>query len=130
MVKQRTEPFELLNTFGSEEVLDLVSDKWTIRVMHAVVADYRRFGEMRRVIPGITRRMLTLRLREMERNGILTRTDHGENPPRVEYAMTPLGESLLGHLTALCEWSKVHLAAVEQARSTYDARFKTDSASS
>ena len=109
-------------TLGSEEVLDVVADKWTIRVMHAVRDGHRRFGQMQRFIPAITRRMLALRLREMERNGLLIRTDYGENPPRVEYAFTPLGESLVAHLTALCQWSEVNLDQIEQARRDYDLR--------
>ncbi len=107
---------------GSEQLMDLVADKWTIRIMHAVRDGHARFGQMRRFIPTITRRMLALRLREMERNGLLTRTDYGENPPRVEYAFTRLGESLVAHLTALCEWSEMNFAEIEQARRDYDLR--------
>lgn len=107
-------------TFGSEEVLTLVADKWTVQILHAVIQDYNRFGEMRRAIPTITRRMLTLRLRELERNGLLQRIDYGELPARVEYALTPLGKSLVAPLKALCEWSKGHLEEVETARRLYD----------
>jgi DNA-binding HxlR family transcriptional regulator len=107
---------------GSEQLLDLVADKWTIRIIHAVRDGHRRFGQMRRFIPAITRRMLTLRLREMERNGLLTRTDYGENPPRVEYAFTSIGTSLVIHLTALCQWSEANLDHIEQARRDYDLR--------
>lgn len=108
-------------TFGSEAVLALVADKWTVQILHGILEGHRRFGELKRAIPTITRRMLTLRLRELERNGLLTRADHGEVPPRVEYSLTPLGQSLSAELQALCRWSKRNLSAVEEARRRYDA---------
>lgn len=108
-------------TFGSEAVLALVADKWTVQILHAIIEGYNRFGELRRAIPSITRRMLTLRLRELERNGLLSRIDYGEVPPRVVYGLTPLGQSLVVELKALCQWSKRHLGEVEKARSFYDA---------
>jgi DNA-binding HxlR family transcriptional regulator len=108
-------------TFGSEAVLALVADKWTVQILHGILEGHRRFGELKRAIPTITRRMLTLRLRELERNGLLTRADYGEVPPRVEYSLTPLGQSLSAELQALCRWSKRNLSAVEEARRRYDA---------
>lgn len=107
--------------FGSEDVLSLVADKWTIRVLHAVLDGHDRFGELRRTIPAITRRMLTLRLRELERNGILQRIDYSEVPAHVEYRLSPLGASLAARLKTLCEWSEQNFAEVEAARHTYDA---------
>jgi DNA-binding HxlR family transcriptional regulator len=109
-------------TFGSEEVLALVADKWTVQILHAIIDGYNRFGELRRAIPSITRRMLTLRLRELERNGLLSRVDYGEVPPRVVYSLTPLGQSLVVELKSLCQWSKRHLSEVEKARGAYDAQ--------
>jgi DNA-binding HxlR family transcriptional regulator len=108
-------------TFGSEAVLALVADKWTVQILHGILEGHRRFGELKRAIPTITRRMLTLRLRELERNGLLTRADYGEVPPRVEYSLTPLGQSLSAELQVLCRWSKRNLSAVEEARRRYDA---------
>lgn len=108
-------------TFGSEAVLALVADKWTVQILHGILEGHRRFGELKRAIPTITRRMLTLRLRELERNGLLTRADYGEVPPRVEYSLTPLGQSLSAELQALCRWSKRNLSAVEEARRRYDS---------
>jgi len=107
-------------TFGSEEVLELVSDKWTVQVLHAVLDGYNRFGEIRRALPTISQRMLTLRLRELERNGLLKRIDYRELPVRVEYKLMPLGESLCIRLRALCQWSKQNQEAVEDARRTFD----------
>lgn len=107
-------------SFGSEDVLALVADKWTVRVMHAIRDGHNRFGEMRRTIPAITRRMLTLRLRELERNGLLQRIDYGEVPAHVEYALSPLGASLAARLKMLCEWSEQNFTEVEAARHTYD----------
>jgi DNA-binding HxlR family transcriptional regulator len=108
-------------TFGSEEVLALVADKWTVQILHAVMEGHNRFGALRRAIPTITRRMLTLRLRELERNGLLVRVDYGEVPPRVVYGLTPLGQSLTVELKSLCQWSKRNLAEVEKARGLYDS---------
>lgn len=107
-------------TFGSEEVLALIADKWAVQIIHAILEGHNRFGEMRRAIPTITRRMLTLRLRELERNGLLQRIDYHVLPARVEYALTPLGHSLVPHLRALCQWSKQYLERVETARRQYD----------
>lgn len=109
-------------TFGSEQVLALIADKWTVQILHAVMDGYDRFGELRRAIPSISRRMLTLRLRELERNGLLERIDYEEVPPRVEYQLTHLADSLAGHLRALCLWSKDHFDEVEEARDNYDAK--------
>lgn len=108
-------------TFGSEQVLALVADKWTVQILHAVIEGYNRFGELRRAIPTISRRMLTLRLRELERNGLLERIDFEKVPPHVEYKLTSLGDTLTDHLRALCLWSKHHFEDVENARAAYDA---------
>ncbi|MDZ4767255.1 MAG: helix-turn-helix domain-containing protein [Chloroflexota bacterium] len=113
---------------GSEAVLALVSDKWTIQIIHAVFDGAHRYGELRRAIPTITRKMLAQRLRELERNGILSRHDYEEMPPRVEYALTPTGESLSAEIAALCHWSKHYLPIVEAARREYDARAATPAA--
>mgnify|MGYP005838253363 CR=1 FL=1 len=102
------------------DAVALVADKWVIEVLHAVRGGSNRYGRMQRAIPGITRKMLTQTLRKLERNGILARTDYEENPPRVEYAITPAGEALIGRLTQMCEWSKAYFAQVEQARAAYD----------
>ena len=104
----------------SADVLALVSDKWVVDVLHAIRADLNRYSLMQRHIPEISRKMLTQTLRKLERNGIIQRVDYDEQPPRVEYFITSLGESLISHLTGLCQWSKSRFEEVEQAREQYD----------
>jgi DNA-binding HxlR family transcriptional regulator len=76
---------------GSVAVLDLVADKWTMRVVYTLKSGSRHYGEILRTIEGISKKMLTQTLRDLERNGFVTRTVHPTNPPTVEYALTPLG---------------------------------------
>ncbi|MEM6280713.1 MAG: helix-turn-helix domain-containing protein [Chloroflexota bacterium] len=109
------------NLTNSDDVIALVSDKWVGHVLRSLRLGNNRYGQLRRTIPGITRKMLTQTLRKLERNGIILRTDYDESPPRVEYSITPLGETLIAHLTTLCQWSKQFYADVEAAREDYDA---------
>ena len=80
------------------------------------VVEQRRFGELLRPLRGITPKVLTESLRAMERDGLVTRTAYAENPPRVEYALTPLGRTLLEPLAAICAWSARHQPALNEAR--------------
>src|SRR5271165_6587015 len=103
-------------------VLDRVGDKWAIYVVDRLGAGPRRFSELNRGIDGITARMLTVTLRGLERDGILTRTVHAAVPPRVDYQLTPLGETLLQTIGQLVAWADAHLPEIETARADYDAR--------
>jgi DNA-binding HxlR family transcriptional regulator len=109
------------NTASSADVIALVSDKWVIEVLHGLRAGQNRYGLLQRHIPAITKKMLTQTLRKLERNGIIERIDYQENPPRVEYTITPAGDSLIQRLTQMCEWSKAFFADVERSRAVYDA---------
>jgi DNA-binding HxlR family transcriptional regulator len=80
-----------------------------------------RFSELHRSIDGITSRMLTVTLRGLERDGIVTRTIHPVIPPRVDYALTPMGRTLLDAIGQLVTWSDSHLPEIEEARAAYDA---------
>jgi DNA-binding HxlR family transcriptional regulator len=102
------------------EILDRVGDKWSVLVIGLLGEQGQRFGELRRSIEGISQRMLTLTLRQLERDGIVSRTVHATVPPRVDYALTPLGESVLEPLTALTEWARTHGTDVAEARRSYD----------
>ncbi len=93
---------------GSREVLTLLADKWTIPVMHALGRSPHRTGELRRALTGVSQKMLTQTLRRLEDAGMITREVFATVPPKVEYALTPLGRSLNGPLTALCEWVDKH----------------------
>jgi DNA-binding HxlR family transcriptional regulator len=107
---------------NAADVVALVADKWVIEVLHALRGGDTRYGQMQRRIPTITKKMLTQTLRKLERNGIVTRQDFGEVPPRVEYTLTPAGHALIVRLTQMCEWSKAYFADVMQARAAYDAQ--------
>jgi DNA-binding HxlR family transcriptional regulator len=106
----------------ARSVLDRIGDKWAIYVVDRLGAGPRRFSELLRGIDGITARMLTVTLRGLERDGLLTRTVHAAVPPRVDYALTPLGETLREAIGRLVGWADEHLCEVEAARADYDVR--------
>jgi DNA-binding HxlR family transcriptional regulator len=91
-----------------EAALDVIGDKWKGVVLYHLLEGTKRFNELRRLIPSVTQRMLTLQLRELEKDGVITRTVFAEVPPKVEYALTEFGENLRPILLLLREWgSKV-----------------------
>ncbi|HUJ60224.1 MAG TPA: helix-turn-helix domain-containing protein [Kofleriaceae bacterium] len=105
------------------EMLGRVGDKWTLLVIDALVdAGELRFSRLRDAIGGISQKMLTKTLRELERDGLVTRRVHPTVPPRVDYKLTRLGEQLGESVCGIWEWVDEHLAAVERARRAYDAR--------
>ncbi len=101
-------------------VLDRVGDKWAIYVVDRLGCGPRRFTELHRGIDGITARMLTVTLRGLERDGIVTRTVHAAVPPRVDYELTPLGQTLLSAIGQLITWADTYLPEIEAARAAYD----------
>ena len=107
----------------AREMLARVGDKWSVYVIHVLDdAGKLRFNELRSRVDGISQRMLTVTLRGMERDGLVTRTVYPEVPPRVEYALTTLGATLRQLVHGLVDWSGAHLAEVDAARAAYDAR--------
>lgn len=103
------------------DILDKVSDKWSILLIVALAAKPRRFGELRRAIPDISKRMLTETLRDLERDGLITRHVFPTKPPSVEYRLAPLGQTLLGPLAILMEWAGGQQNEINAARARYDA---------
>jgi DNA-binding HxlR family transcriptional regulator len=104
------------------ELIGRVADKWTLLILELLEArGTLRFTEIGRAIEGISQKMLTQTLRQMERDGLLTRTVHAVVPPRVDYALTPLGNSLSAAFCGVWMWAERHLDAVEQARAAFDA---------
>lgn len=103
---RRQKPF--LGLPGAERVVGLLSDKWTIPVMHALLTGTKRHAELRRGIPAVSQRMLTRTLRSLERQGLVERRIHAEVPPKVEYTLTPLGRSLNGPVAEVCRWLERH----------------------
>ncbi|MEU8687993.1 helix-turn-helix domain-containing protein [Streptomyces sp. NPDC048665] len=103
------------------EVLDHVAGKWSIGILVAAAHGPVRFTELERSIAGISRRMLTLNLRKLERDGLLVRTVYPTVPPKVEYSLTPMARELHATLTGLVGWAERHRADITAARATYDA---------
>jgi DNA-binding HxlR family transcriptional regulator len=103
------------------EVLARVGDKWTVLVVSTLGDGSKRFNELRRALGSISQRMLTLTLRALERDGLVTRTVFPTIPPRVDYALTRLGRSLLEPVSALGLWARQNRAAIADARRRFDA---------
>jgi DNA-binding HxlR family transcriptional regulator len=103
-------------------ILDRIADKWSLLVIYVLADGVRRFGELRREIDGISQRMLTLTLRQLEREGLVERTVFAVVPPRVDYELTPLGSTLLDTIQALVAWASEHGNEIAEARGAYDAR--------
>ena len=120
MVTTLAKPNVTLAQCPSRQVLELIADKWTALVFYALEPGPRRFAELRRTIEGISQKMLTQTLRDLERNGLVARTVYPSVPPAVEYQLTPLGCTLRGPIHALVQWAEGHLPEVERARARFD----------
>ncbi|MGW3205673.1 winged helix-turn-helix transcriptional regulator [Streptomyces sp. NPDC001135] len=103
------------------EVLDHVAGKWSIGILVAAAHGPVRFTELERAITGISRRMLTLNLRKLERDGLLIRTVYPTVPPKVEYSLTPMARELHATLAGLVGWAERHRPDIAAARAAYDA---------
>jgi DNA-binding HxlR family transcriptional regulator len=106
----------------AREVLERVGDKWSLLVIGLLGEGPQRFAELRRSVDGISQRMLTVTLRGLERDGLVTRTVRPTVPPRVDYALTPMGRTLLNTVRNLLEWADEHLPEIDAARAAYDRR--------
>jgi DNA-binding HxlR family transcriptional regulator len=102
------------------EVLQRIGDKWSILVVGRLGAGAMRFSELRKVIGGISQKMLTTTLRNLERDGFVTRTAFATIPPRVDYELTDLGRELLVPVTALGDWARGNIACIDAARARFD----------
>ena len=103
-------------------VLDQICNKWTLLIVATLDQRTLRFTDLHQQVTGISQRMLTLTLRNLERDGLVNRTVHAEVPPRVEYALTPTGRSLLGPALALAGWAIEHVPHIEASRAAYEKR--------
>ena len=113
------EKVEICNAMG--DILNRIGDKWSVMIVGYLNRRTMRFNELRHAIGGISQRMLTLTLRNLERDGLVTRTVFPEIPPRVEYQLTDLGRTLTEPLEALWQWAGEHQHEVGNARASYDA---------
>jgi DNA-binding HxlR family transcriptional regulator len=111
------------------QILDRVADKWSLLVIALLDECSMRFTELRREVDGISQRMLARTLRHLERDGLVTRTVHPVVPPRVDYALTPLGASLHSTIKALVDWTERNQTEIIAARNAYDARASTATSS-
>jgi DNA-binding HxlR family transcriptional regulator len=112
----------LTATCPSRTSLARIANKWTAMVVIVLGGGRRRFGDIRSAVDGISGKVLTDTLRDLERDGLVKRYVYAEIPPRVEYELTPLGQTLHEPLRALGRWAEEHIAAVLAAREEYDAR--------
>jgi DNA-binding HxlR family transcriptional regulator len=103
-------------------VLDRLADKWTLLVVTTLEDGTMRFTELQRRIPGISQRMLSLTVRNLERDGLVDRAVYAEVPPRVEYTLTPVGRSLIEPALGLARWAMEHNDAIQASRRAHDAR--------
>jgi DNA-binding HxlR family transcriptional regulator len=103
------------------DILDRVGSKWSVMVVILLKDNRLRFSELRRSIEGISQRMLTQTLRQLERDGLVSRTVYPSVPVRVEYELTDLGKTLLEPLEALAQWAQDHRAAILASRASYDS---------
>ncbi|QOD45247.1 helix-turn-helix transcriptional regulator [Clavibacter zhangzhiyongii] len=110
----------MLATCPSRTSLARIANKWTAMIVIALSNGPLRFGALKDAVGGISGKVLADTLRDLRRDGILTRTSYDEMPPRVEYELTPLGLTLRAPLTALGEWAERHIREVLDARSAYD----------
>src|SRR5437588_8423842 len=102
-------------------LLSRIGDKWTVLVVTTLGEGPRRFNELRREIPSVSQRMLTLTLRNLERDGLVSRTVTPSIPPRVDYALTEMGRSLLPPISGLTHWAMENVGAIHAAQARYDA---------
>jgi len=101
-------------------LLQRIGDKWSALVVQTLGNGPKRFNELRREIPAVSQRMLTLTLRNLERDGLVSRTVTPTIPPRVDYELTELGHSLEKPICALVHWAMDHSAAIHESQTRYD----------
>jgi DNA-binding HxlR family transcriptional regulator len=102
----------------AREVLELIASKWTVLVVDALAEGAKRYSELRRLITGVSQKMLTQTLRELERDGIVVRTVYDTKPPSVDYRLTELGATLTEPISAIRRWADAHFEAIAIARAT------------
>lgn len=106
----------------TRDVLRWIGDKWSLVVISQLMDGPLRFTKLQLNLPGISHRMLTQTVRSLERDGLVSRTPHPQRPPRVEYALTALGKTLIEPISVLADWAGDHRLQVEEHRRQYDER--------
>jgi len=132
MLLSHTEVPELLPAPDTEgckatrEILNRIGDKWSLYIIASLANGKQRFNQLRRSIDGISQRMLTLTLRGLERDGLISRTVYPTIPPRVDYELTDLGRSLSEPVMALVNWANNNRSAIAEAHQHYDDTFQSE----
>ena len=106
----------------TRRALDRIADKWTTLIIGLLESEPKRFSELQRGIGGISQKMLTQTLRTLERDGLVHRTVYAEVPPRVEYELTPLGQTLCEPIAAVRRWAEEHIDEVTASQTAYDQK--------
>ena len=102
-------------SYPTRRLLELIGDKWTPVVLYILGQGTKRYGQMQRQLPDVSKKMLTQTLRALERDGLVRRKVYAEVPPRVDYDLTPLGRVFLEPVVALCAWAQAHQGDLEAA---------------
>jgi DNA-binding HxlR family transcriptional regulator len=121
----RAEYDAFLAACPSRQVLDRISDKWVTLILVALAGGPLRYSHLCRVIAGVSQKMLTQTLRTLERDGLVSRTMTPAVPVRVDYAVTPLGDSLMPAVNAIKSWAEGHIDEIKASRAEYDGRAET-----
>jgi DNA-binding HxlR family transcriptional regulator len=103
-------------------VIDHLADKWAVLIIARLANGTMRFAELLRAIDGVSQKMLTVTLRDLERDGLVNRKLYASVPPKVEYSLTPLGASLSNQVEELCHWAEAHMEQIVSARENFDKR--------
>lgn len=116
LIRNRPEPEIFTLNCPTQQVLDIIGNKWSVIVMYCLAYQTRRYKQIERKIEGISQKVLTQTLRKLEKNGLVKREVYAVVPPQVEYSLTPLGETLIEPLAILAEWSEQNMAQIEKYR--------------
>jgi DNA-binding HxlR family transcriptional regulator len=106
----------------TRQVVNRIGDRWSLLVLYALEPGTLRFQELRRTVEGVSQKMLTQTLRTLERDGLVSRTVYPSVPPKVEYALTPLGRGLTKRIAAIRQWAYDNIETIERARLDFDRR--------
>jgi DNA-binding HxlR family transcriptional regulator len=112
-----------------EALVDAIGGKWKIPILSLLYQETRRYGELRQRLPGVTERVLTMQLRELERSGLVLRTVYAEVPPKVEYSVTDMGISLKPVLQVMLNWSETYLCMIDQRADWWEELVRVEAAS-
>ncbi len=122
MVRSNETPSVFDPRCGAQQVLARIADRWTALIIYRLAGGTKRYSELQRTIGGVSQKMLTQTLRNLERDGLVERRVYPVIPPKVEYSLTPLGRTLIEPLRAICKWAEAHLVELEQARARFHGR--------